>query len=99
MFKSRGDRRKKMLPAEVNSTPAARTAPCPRPPRTRPASHLLTRLIRVSQVNDFARCIKILKCQARAGHGLAIVDKASKSMMARGAFQYAKARRMLSKSP
>ena len=40
-----------------------------------------------------------VKCQARAGHGLAIVDKASKSMMARGAFQYAKARRMLSKSP
>ena len=42
-------RRKKMLePAEVNSPPAARTAPCPRPPRTRPASHLLTRLIRVA---------------------------------------------------
>ena len=40
---------KKMLePAEVNSTPAARTAPCPRPPRTRPASHLLTGLIRVA---------------------------------------------------
>ena len=61
---------------------AARTVPCPRPSRTRPASQLLTGLIRVSQVNDFARCIKIIQCQARAGHGLA-VDKESKSTMAR----------------
>ena len=69
--------------------PAARTAPCPRLPRARPASLPLSGLIRAAQVIVFVRCFN-LQCHACAGHSLALVVKLKSMPLV---FHHAEARR------